>query len=144
MLIRPIRNEADYEAALEEIERYFDHEPAPGTPEADRFDVLAMLIGAYERERWPIDPPEPIEAIQSYMEQRGYTQSDLADLLGSRSRASEILNRRRPLTMEMVWKLHRDWGLPAESLIRPYHTDAARRSGRARSRPASRKLTAES
>ncbi|MGD9618059.1 MAG: type II toxin-antitoxin system HigA family antitoxin [Alphaproteobacteria bacterium] len=144
MLIRPIRNEAEYEAALEEIERYFDREPVPGTPEADRFDILAMLIGAYERERWPIDPPEPIEAIQSYMEQRGYTQSDLADLLGSRSRASEILNRRRPLTMEMAWKLHRDWGLPAESLIRPYPTDAAPRSGRARSRLASRKLKTES
>jgi HTH-type transcriptional regulator/antitoxin HigA len=147
MLIRPIRNEVDYEAALDEIAHYFEREPAPGTPEADRFDLLAMLIADYEREYWPIDPPEPIEAIQCYMEQRGYTQSDLAALLGSRSRASEILNRRRPLTMEMAWKLHRDWGLPAESLIRPYPTDAAPRSARsqgARSRPASRKPAAES
>lgn len=143
MLIRPIRNETDYEAALEEIERYFEHEPASGTPEADRFDILAILIGAYEREHWPIDPPEPIEAIQCYMEQRGYTQSDLADLLGSRSRASEILNRRRPLTMEMAWKLHREWGLPAESLIRPHRTDPRVVSGRDRSRPVSRKLAAK-
>jgi HTH-type transcriptional regulator/antitoxin HigA len=142
MLTRPLRNEADYEAALEEIACYFDQEPAPGTPEADRFDILAMLIGVYEREHWPIDPPEPIEAIQSWMEQRGYTQSDLADLLGSRSRASEILNRRRPLTMEMVWKLHHEWGLPAESLIRPYRIDSGPRSEGARSRPASRRQAA--
>src|SRR5689334_15103042 len=144
MLIRPIRNEDDYEAALTEIERYFEHEPAPGTPEADRFDVLAALIGVYEREHWPIDPPEPIDAIQCVMEQRGYTQSDLANLLGSRSRASEILNRRRPLTMEMAWRLHREWGLPAESLIRPYHISGVPRSGRTQPRPASRKLTANS
>jgi HTH-type transcriptional regulator / antitoxin HigA len=144
MLLYPIRNEADYEAALNEIERYFEHEPAPGTPEADRFDILSMLIGAYEREHWPIDAPEPIAAIQCTMEQRGYTQSDLADLLGSRSRASEILNRRRPLTMEMAWKLHRDWGLPAESLIRPYRTDTGPRPGRARLRPESRKLAGKS
>ena len=142
MPIHPIRNEADYAVALKDVERYFEHEPAPGTPEADHFDVLAMLIGAYERERWPIDPPEPIEAIRCHMEQRGHTQSDLADLLGSRSRASEILNRRRPLTMEMAWRLHREWGLPAESLIRPYRTEAARRSGRARRRSATRKLAA--
>jgi len=83
MLIRPIRNEADYDAALNEIERYFEREPVPGTPEAEHFDVLATLIGAYEREHWPIEPPEPIEAIQCHMEQRGYTQSDLANLLGS-------------------------------------------------------------
>jgi HTH-type transcriptional regulator/antitoxin HigA len=144
MLIRPIRNEADYEAALEEIERYFAQEPTPGTLEADRFDILAMLIGAYEREHWPIDPPEPIEAIRCLMKQRNYTQSDLADLLGSRSRASEILNRRRPLTMEMAWKLHCEWGLPAESLIRPYRVETTPQSAPTRARPASHKLDVES
>lgn len=130
--LRPIRTEADYDAALAEIEAYFDHEPQPGTVEADRFEVLAMLIGAYEREHWPIEPPEPLDAIRYCMEQRGYSQKHLAALFGSRSRASEVLNRRRPLTMDMVWKLHREWGLPAESLIRPYHTAApapAPRSG---------------
>jgi HTH-type transcriptional regulator/antitoxin HigA len=120
MDIRPIRNEADYEAALKEIEPYFEQEPAPGSPDADRFDVLATLIEAYERVHWPVDPPDPVEAIRYCMEQRGYTQSELAALLGSRSRASEVLNRRRPLTLEMVRKLHQEWGIPAESLLRPY------------------------
>lgn len=123
--VAPVRTETDYEAALDEIEAYFDCEPELGTPAADRFDVLATLVAAYEREHWPIEPPEPLDAIRYCMEQRGYSQKDLADLLGSRSRASEVLNRRRPLTMDMVWKLHREWGLPAESLIRPYHTDVA-------------------
>jgi HTH-type transcriptional regulator / antitoxin HigA len=118
--IHPIRTEADYEAALKDIETYFDREPELGSSEADRFDVLATLIEAYERERWPIDPPDPVEAIRYCMEQQGRSQSDLAVLLGSRSRASEILSRRRPLTLEMVRKLHLEWGIPAESLLRAY------------------------
>jgi HTH-type transcriptional regulator/antitoxin HigA len=119
-MIHPIRTEADYDAALKEIELYFKSEPAPGSPEADRFDVLAALIVAYERECWPVDPPDPVEAIRYCMEQRGYTQSDLATLIGSRSRASEVLSRRRSLTLEMVRKLHGEWGIPAESLLRAY------------------------
>lgn len=118
MEIRPIRNEADYEAAVREIERYFQQEPELGSPEADRFDLLAILIEAYEREHWPVDPPDPVEAIKFRMEQCGYTQADLAALLGSRSRASEILNRKRPLSLEIVRRLHREWGIPAESLLR--------------------------
>jgi HTH-type transcriptional regulator / antitoxin HigA len=118
MEIRPIRTEADYEAALAEIARYFEHEPEPGTEEADRFDVLATLIGAYEREHWPINPPDAVDAIRYRMEQAGYTQADLARLIGSRPRASEILNRKRALTMEMAWKLHTEWNIPAEALIR--------------------------
>ncbi len=125
MDIHPIRTEADYDAALAEIEQYFDREPEPGSAEADRFDVLAALIAAYERVHWPIEPLDPIEAILYCMEQRGYTQSELAALLRSRSRASEILNRRRPLTLDMIWKLHREWGIPAESLVRPYHTEGS-------------------
>ena len=125
MEIRPVRTEAEYEAALKEIETYFESEPRQGSPEADRFDILATLIEAYEREHWPIDAPDPVEAIRYCMELRGYTQSDLAVLLRSRSRASEILNRRRPLTLEMAWKLHREWDVPAESLIRPYHLEQA-------------------
>lgn len=117
MDVRPIRTEKDYDAALKEIEGYFAQEPEPGSPEADRFDVLAALIEAYERRHWRIDPPDPVEAIRYCMEQRGYTQTDLAALLGSRPRASEILNRRRPLTLEMVRKLHHKWGIPAESLL---------------------------
>ncbi len=119
MDIRPLHSEADYEAALKEIERYFDEEPALGTPEADRFDLLALVIADYEAKHWRIDPPDPIDAIKYRMEQQGYGQRDLAALLGSRSRASEILSGKRPLTMEMAWKLNREWGIPAESLIRP-------------------------
>lgn len=118
--IRPIRNEADYDAALKEIEIYFAHEPKDGTPEADRFDLLATLIEAYEREHWPIDPPDPIAAIQFRMVQAGYRQADLAKVIGSRSRASEIMNRKRHLTLEMVWRLSREWNIPAEALVKPY------------------------
>jgi HTH-type transcriptional regulator/antitoxin HigA len=115
--IRPIRNEADYDAALKEIAPFFENVPEPGSPEADHFDVLAALLAAYEREHWTVEPPDAVDAIRSAMELRHYTQSDLAHLLGSRSRASEILARKRRLTMEQARKLHDEWGIPAESLI---------------------------
>jgi HTH-type transcriptional regulator / antitoxin HigA len=118
-IIRLLRSEADYDAALAEIERYFEMEPKPGTPEADRFDLLALVIEDYERKRWPIEPPDSIDAIRYRMETGGYTQADLGRLLGSRQRASDILTRRRPLTMRMAWRLHREWGIPAEALIAP-------------------------
>jgi len=121
-LIRPIRSEADYDAALNEIERYFDNEPKPDTREADRFDLLALIIEDYERKRWPIEPPDTIDAIRYRMETGGYTQADLGRLLGSRQRASDILTRKRPLTMRMAWKLHREWDIPAEALIAPPRT----------------------
>ena len=119
MDIRPLHSEADYDAALEKIADFFVSEPEPGTPEADQFDLLALVIADYEAKHWPITPPDPIEAIKFHMEQKGYRQTDLAQLLGSRSRASEILSRKRPLTMEMAWKLNREWGISAESLIHP-------------------------
>lgn len=117
MKIKPIRTEADYDAALRAIEKYFDRPPRKGTPGADRFDLLATLIEAYERKRWPIDPPSPVDAILYRMETAGYTQGDLARLLGSRSRASEVLNRKRPLTLAMIRKLSREWNIPADCLI---------------------------
>ena len=120
MDIRPLRSEADYDAALSDIERYFETEPQPGSPEADRFDLLALVIADYEAKHWPIDPPDPVEAIKYRMEQAGYGQRDLAILLGSRSRASEILSRKRALTLDMAWKLNREWGIPAEALLQPY------------------------
>jgi HTH-type transcriptional regulator/antitoxin HigA len=123
---RPLRSEADYDAALEDIERYFEREPKPGTPEADRFDLLALVIEDYERKRWPIDPPHTIGAIRYGMEMGGYTQADLGRLLGSRQRASDILARKRPLTMGMAWRLHREWGIPAEALIAPPPTRGRR------------------
>jgi HTH-type transcriptional regulator / antitoxin HigA len=117
--IRPIRNETEYEAALDEIERYFENEPKRGTPAADRFDLLALVIEDYERKHWPIDPPDPVEAIRYRMELGGFTQADLGRLLGSRQRASDILSRRRPVTMEMAWKLNREWDIPAEAFLQP-------------------------
>jgi HTH-type transcriptional regulator/antitoxin HigA len=123
--IRAIRTEADYDWALAEIEQYFQAEPDPGTPAADRFDVLATLIEAYEAKHWPIEPADPIEAIRYKMEVAGLKQSDLAELLGSASRASEILNRKRALTIDMVFKISRQWSIPAESLVLPYHIEAS-------------------
>src|SRR5262245_10184471 len=126
-MIRPIRSEADYDAALKEIEQYFESEPKPDTPEADRFDLLALVIEDYERKNWPIEPPNPIDAIRYRMETGGYTQADLGRLLGSRQRASDVLSRKRRLTMQMAWKLYREWGIPAEALIRPRKLRRARR-----------------
>jgi HTH-type transcriptional regulator/antitoxin HigA len=115
--IRPIRTEADYDWALKEITRYFDREPEPGSVAADRFDVLAALIEAYEAHHWPVEAPDPVDAIRYRMEQAGYSQSDLAALLGSRSRASEVLRRKRPLTFDQARRLHREWGIPAAALL---------------------------
>ena len=118
-VIRPLRNEVDYDRALDEIERYFDREPRKGSADADRFDLLALVVEDYERRRWPIDPPDPVDAIRYGMEKGGHSQTDLGRLLGSRQRASDILSRKRTLTMGMAWRLHREWGIPAEALLKP-------------------------
>ena len=125
-MIRPIRTETEYDEAVDGIERYFDNEPKPGTPEADRFDLLALIVEDYERKRWPIEPPDTIDAIRYRMETGGYTQADLGRLLGSRQRASDILTRKRLLTMRMAWRLHREWGIPAEALLAPPPTRGRR------------------
>ena len=122
--IRAIRSEADYDWALAEIEPYFLDEPEPGSAEGQRFDVLTDLIEAYEARHWPIEPADPIETIEYKMEMSGLDRSDLAALLGSAPRASEILNRKRALTIAMIRRLNRDWGIPAECLIRPYRLEA--------------------
>ncbi len=119
MDIRSIETEADYEWALTEIEQYFDREPAVGTPKAARFSVLSALIGAYEDKRWPIEAPTAVEGIRAAMDMMGRTQADLAVLLGSRSRASELLNEVRPLTMEQARILASAWKIPAEILLKP-------------------------
>ena len=128
-MIRPLRSEAEYSAALKDIERYFEKEPEVGSAEADRFDLLALVIEDYEKKHWPIDPPDPVAAIRHRMEAGGFSQSDLGRLLGSRQRASDILSRRRKLTMQMAWKLHREWGIAAEALIRPPTRRSARAAG---------------
>jgi HTH-type transcriptional regulator/antitoxin HigA len=125
MDIRPLRTEADYDWALAEIASYFENEPPSGSSEADRFDVLADLIAAYEARHWPIPPSDPVEAIQYRMDLGGFQSKDLGRILGSKSRASEVLNRKRPLTLEMVAALNREWGIPAELLVQPYQLDAA-------------------
>jgi len=94
--------------------------------EADRFDLLALLIEAYEEQHHPIGPPHPVEMIRHRMRTAGYTQADLADLLGSRARASEVLQKKRRLTLPMIWKLSREWKLPAETLIAPHALSAKR------------------
>lgn len=116
-VIKPIKIEADYETALAEIDALMD--AVPGTPEGDRLDVLVTLVEAYEAKHWRIDPPDPIAAIELRMQQKGLTRRHLEKILGSRSRVSEILNRKRPLTLEMIRRLHALWGIPAESLIQP-------------------------
>lgn len=118
MQLKPIRTEADYEAALKEIHSLM--EAVPETPEGDRLDVLTTLVEAYEARHHPIEAPDPIAALEYFMEQRGITRADLIPLLGSRSRVSEVLNRKRRLTMEMAWRLHSELGLPAEAVIKPY------------------------
>ncbi|MBL3576132.1 XRE family transcriptional regulator [Rhodovulum sulfidophilum] len=125
MDVRPIRTEADHQWALSEIARYFEDQPEPGTPEADRFDVLADLIEAYEDRNFPIEPLEPIDLLKAHMETTGRTQADLANLFGSRPRASEVLNRKRSLTVDMIHKLSSEWYIPADCLVRPYHLMAA-------------------
>ena len=119
MDIRPIETEADYDWALATIAPYFQHEPPPGTPEAARFAVLAALIGVYEDRHWPIQSPDPIDAIREVMTRRELKPADLGRVIGSRSRATELLGRKRALTMDQAWKLHREWHIPAEILLRP-------------------------
>ena len=118
MEIRPIKTEADYQAALEEIERLFD--AAPNTPEGDRLEVLVTLVEAYEEKHYAIPLPDPVEAILYYMESRGLTRRDLEPYIGSRGRVSEVLNRKRPLSIEMIRQLHTELGIPAEVLIQSY------------------------
>lgn len=130
MINRPIRTEAEYQAALVEIEQYFAREPKEGSPEADHFDLLTLLIEAYEDQHHPIGPPHPVEMIRHRMRTAGYTQADLATLLGSRARASEVLQKKRRLTLPMIWKLSREWKIPAEVLVEPYALARRRRRRR--------------
>ncbi len=125
--IRPLRSEADYDAALKAIETYFDHEPEAGSAESDRFDLLALVIADYEAKHWAIEAPDAPDLLRAEMAQRGMKQADLAAVLGSKARASEVLNRRRRLTMDQAWKLHTEWSLPTEALIRPYPLRRGRR-----------------
>lgn len=117
MNIRPIHTENDYKVALRELSAYFDNEPEPGTEDGDRFEILATVVEAYEAKHFPVETPDPIEAIRFRMEQAGLTVKDLVPYIGRPSRVYEVLNRKRALTINMIRKLHQHLGIPAESLI---------------------------
>jgi HTH-type transcriptional regulator/antitoxin HigA len=123
--VRPLRTEADYEAALAAIRPFFDNEPAEGTPDADHFDLLTLVIAKYEDEHHPIPEADPVAAVQLVMESNGYSRGDLADILGGASRASEFLNRRRDLSITQVQRLRSEWKIPADVLIPPLAAGAA-------------------
>jgi HTH-type transcriptional regulator/antitoxin HigA len=123
--LKPIRTTADYEKALLEVECLWG--AASGTPDGDRLDILATLIDAYEAEHYPMEPPDPIEAIKFRMEQQGLSRKDLEPLIGTRTRVSEVLNRRRSLSIGMIRRLHDRLGISAEVLIRPSQKDQAAR-----------------
>jgi HTH-type transcriptional regulator/antitoxin HigA len=121
--IRPIRTEADHADALREIDRLWGSKA--GTTDGDRLDVLATLVDAYEAERHPIDPPDPVEAIKFRMDQLGLTRRDLEGIIGTRTRVAEILNGKRGLSIAMIRRLHEQLGISLEVLIRPARRDAA-------------------
>ena len=114
----PVRNDTTHRAALREIDRLWG--ARKGTLEGDRLDVLMTLVDQYERSRWPDEALDPVDAIKARMENSGRTRKDFERIVGSSGRASEILNRRRPLTLAMIWKLVQQWKMPAEILVRPY------------------------
>ena len=118
MKIKPIRNEEDYQNALQRLDEIFDAKK--GTEEGDELEILAILVDNYENEHFPIEMPDPIEAIKFRMEQMGMKQKDLAEVFGFKSRVSEILNRKRKLTLEMVRKLNTTLHIPTEVLIQDY------------------------
>ena len=126
MEIRPIRTDKDHRVALSEIDACWG---APeGTEAGDRLDVLLALVDIYEAKRWPIDMErdfDPIGVLNYAIEELGHTQAELAALLGSRSRASEVLSRRRALTVDMIYKISETWKIPADLLVRPYKTERA-------------------
>lgn len=117
MEIKPIRTKADYERTLREIERLWGAKE--GTPDGDRLDVLATLVEAYEQKHFPIDPPDPIEAIRFRLEQQGLDARALVGVIGGRSRVYEVMQGKRALSLEMIRRLHQRFGIPADVLIRP-------------------------
>ncbi len=118
MELKPIHNEADYRAALAEAEALW--EAADGSPEADRLEVLALLIGAYEQSNYPIEAPDPVSFLEYVMESRGLSRKDLEPYIGPRGRVSDIMNRVRPLSLEMIRRLSAGLNIPAEVLIQDY------------------------
>ena len=127
MKLKPIRNEEDYETALQEIDSRWD--AVERTPESDTLEILVTLVEAYEKDRYELPPPDPIQAIAYFMESRGWTRKELEPYIGSRGRVSEVMNRRRPLTITMIRKLEQATGIPAAILIQPYATASGPNDG---------------
>ena len=123
MQIKPIKTESDYKQALAEIETLLDAKP--GTPEADKLEILATLVEDYENKFYNIPAPNPIDMLLYYMESRGITRKDLEPYIGGRGRVSEVLNRKRSLSLEMIRRLNKGLGIPAEVLIQPYELQKA-------------------
>jgi HTH-type transcriptional regulator/antitoxin HigA len=133
MKLKPIRTEEDYENALQEIDRLWDVEAS--TPESDILEILVTLVEAYEKQHYELPPPEPIAALEYFMESRGWTRKDLEPSIGSRGRVSEILGRKRPLTLTMIRRLEQATGIPAAILIQPYETEQGHLEPALRSAP---------
>ena len=121
--VKPIHTPEDYQSALISVEALWGS--ATGTPDGDKLDVLATLIDAYESQHYPMDPPDPIEAIKFRMEQQGLTRKDLEGIIGTRARIAEVLDRKRGLSIAMIRRLHAELGIPADILIRPSKKSAA-------------------
>jgi len=121
--VKPIRTDADYDAAMDVVAGLWG--AASDTPEGDRLDVLATLIDAYESKHHAMDAPDPIEAIKFRMEQQGLTRKDLEDIIGTRTRIAEVLNRKRSLSIGMIRRLHDRLGISADVLIQPSRKEAA-------------------
>jgi HTH-type transcriptional regulator / antitoxin HigA len=119
--VRPIRTEADYDWAIAEVTKYFENEPMVGSEDGNRFALLTDLIEAYENKHYPIEAPDPVSLIKAHLDTRGEKQAALAELFGSKSRASEILARKRRMTVDQIYALSSKWGLPADELVKPYH-----------------------
>ena len=117
MIIRPVRTEADYKAALKEISALMASDPDLGTPEGDRLDILVTLVQAYEAKHVPMTAPDPVEAIKFRMDQGGLSVKDLEPIIGKSNRVYEVLNRKRPLTLAMIRRLHQSLGIPADVQI---------------------------
>ncbi|MBB4258834.1 MULTISPECIES: type II toxin-antitoxin system HigA family antitoxin [unclassified Bradyrhizobium] len=124
MDVRPLRNEQDYDWAIGEVSRYFQAEPAPGTPDGDRFEVLSSLIKEYEDNHFATSRGDPVDVLHFAIESMGRSQSELAGLIG-RNRASEILNRVRPLTLDMIRIISKEWSIPIDALTAPYELTRA-------------------
>ena len=126
MDIRPIRTDEDHDSALAEIEKLWG--ATVGTPAGDKLDILVTLVEAYEERRWPLKSRrrfDPVDVLRYAIDELGHTQAELAKILGSRSRASEVLARRRPLTLEMIQKINASWKIPADLLVQPYRIAAS-------------------